>query len=125
MDNPMNERRLEIHEELKEEDIHYGLKEIVIDNLCKSDVNRMCFVNYPYLKRLVIHKISMNLEEFRIENCDELIDIQLRGDNEEEKNKKMPKSFIDDCFCCCLSFPIESFIIYDCKTCKLISSNIL
>ena len=53
----------------------------------------------------------MNLEEFRIENCDELIDIQLREDNEEEKNKKMPKSFIDGCICCCFSFPFENEIV--------------
>ena len=39
--NPMNERRLEIHEELKEEDIHFGLEEIVIGENCLKNIS--CF----------------------------------------------------------------------------------
>ena len=128
MNNPMNERRLEINGELKEEDIHFGLEEIIFDNLCKSDVNRMCFVNYPRLKRLVFHKISMSVEEFRIENCDELIDIQLCKDSEdnekEEDDKEMP-SFILYSFIGFINPDNDRKFKINCNTCKLISNNIL
>ena len=128
MNNPMNERRLEINGELKEEDIHFGLEEIIFDNLCKSDVNRMCFVNYPRLKRLVFHKISMSVEEFRIENCDELIDIQLCKDSEdnekEEDNEEMPAFILYSCLKFINPDNDRKFKI-NCNTCKLISNYIL
>ena len=113
---------------MKEEDIHFGLEEIIFDNLCKSDVNRMCFVNYPRLKRLVFHKISMSVEEFRIENCDELIDIQLCKDSEdnekEEDDKEMP-SFILYSFIGFINPDNDRKFKINCNTCKLISNNIL
>ena len=101
---------------------------IIFDNLCKSDVNRMCFVNYPRLKRLVFHKISMSVEEFRIENCDELIDIQLCKDSEdnekEEDDKEMP-SFILYNFIGFINPDNDRKFKINCNTCKLISNYIL
>ena len=86
-DNPMNERRIEIHEELKEEDIHFGLEEIVIGENCLINVSCFKLIGYNNLKKLVIHKNSLErMELFCIENCNELVDVMLDGIEEMDLN---------------------------------------
>ena len=82
--NPLNERRLEIHEELKEEDIHFGLEEIVIGENCLDNVSCFKLIGFNNLKKLVIHKNYLErMKLFCIENCNELVDVMLDGDDNE------------------------------------------
>ena len=94
MNNPLNERRLEIHEELKEEDIHFGLEEIVIGKNCLNNVSCFKLLDYNNLKKLIIHKNCLErMELFCIENCNELVDVMLDGDNNSLSNNKQSKIF--------------------------------
>ena len=80
--NPMNERRLEIHEELKEEDIHFGLEEIVIGENCLKNVSLFNLISFNNLKKLVIHRNRLErMKMFCIENCNELVDVIVDGDD--------------------------------------------
>ena len=92
--NPMNERRLEIHEELKEEDIHFGLEEIVIGENCLKNVSCFKLIGFNNLKKLVIHKNRLErMELFCIENCNELVDVIMDGDDGSTVTNKQSRIF--------------------------------
>ena len=92
--NPMNERRIEIHEELKEEDIHFGLEEIVIGENCLMNVSCFKLIGFNNLKKLVIHKNSLErMEMFCIENCNELVDVIMDGENSRTITNKQSRTF--------------------------------
>ena len=80
--NPLNERRLEIHGKLKEEQIHFGLEEIVIGENCLKNVSCFKLIDFNNLKKLVIHKNRLErMELFCIENCNELVNVIMDGDD--------------------------------------------
>ena len=85
--NPMNERRLEIHEKLKEEDIHFGLEEIVIGENCLMNVSCFKLIGFNNLKKLVVDKNYLErMKLFCIENCNELVNVILDGDDDKDKS---------------------------------------
>ena len=72
INNPMNERRIEIHEELKEEDIHFGLEEIEIGKDCLDNLECFKLIGFDQLKKLIIHQNSLkNLNSLVISNNNE------------------------------------------------------
>ena len=92
--NPMNERRLEIHEELKEEDIHFGLEEIVIGENCLKNVSCFKLIDFNNLKKLVIHKNRLErMELFCIENCNELVYVIMDGDDDDKIIKQIHQEY--------------------------------
>ena len=98
--NPLNERRLEIHEELKEEDIHFGLEEIVIGENCLMNVSCFKLIGFNNLKKLVIHKNRLErMELFCIENCNELVDMILNGDNDKLLDTNIQYKIFRICNC--------------------------
>ena len=92
--SPLNERRIEIHEELKEEDIHFGLEEIVIGENCLKNVSCFKLIGFNSLKKLVIHKNSLErMEMFSIENCNELVDVIMDGENSRTITNEQSRTF--------------------------------
>ena len=92
--NPLNERRLEIHEELKEEDIHFGLEEIVIGENCLKNVSCFKLIGFNNLKKLVIYKNRLKrMKLFCIENCNELVDVIMDGENSRTITNKQSRTF--------------------------------
>ena len=51
--NPVEKKSVRIEGELKEEDLHFGLEEIVIDG-CFDDIERFHLIGFNHLKKLVI-----------------------------------------------------------------------
>ena len=62
-DKPMEERSVIIKDELKEEDIHFGLEEIVIQDYCNCKFNYIELVGYNHLKKLEIGSNSLKYVE--------------------------------------------------------------
>ena len=122
MHNAINERIIIVKEEMNEEDIHYGLEEIVITNKWISNFKRVCFTNYPHLKKLVIHDIPKEMKELRIENCDELIDLQLYAMSDDYDVFDYENSLVSFKNCKeLIKLIIGNNLLSNCKTCEIIS----
>ena len=118
MHNAINERRRIV----KEEDIHFGLEEIVITNKWISNFKRVRFINYPYLKKLVIQDIPKEMKEFRIENCDELIDLQLYAMSDDYDDFDYENSLVSFKNCKeLIKLIIGNNLLSNCKICEIIS----
>ena len=116
MHNAINERRRIV----KEEDIHFGLEEIVITNKWISNFKRVCFTNYHHLKKLVIHDIPKEMKEFRIENCDELIDLQLYAMSDDYDDFDYENSLVSFKNCKeLIKLIIGNNLLSNCKTCEI------
>ena len=76
--NSLNERRLEIHGELKEEDIHFGLEEIEIGEDCLDNIECFKLIGFDRLKKVIVKKNSLeNLNSLVISNNNELKSIDI------------------------------------------------
>ena len=83
--SPLKERSIVVKKELKEEDIHFGLEEIIIGSNCLDHIESFKLIGYKNLKRLVINKNGLeNMKWFCIEDCNELVDLEFRNDIDEE-----------------------------------------
>ena len=60
MNNPLEIKSIRIEKELKEEDIHFGLEEIVIGNNCDCDLDIFVLKGYNRLKSISIGKNSLS-----------------------------------------------------------------
>ena len=79
--HPLELSTLKIENELKEEDIHYGIKELEIGENCLRNVECFKLIGFNHLHKLVIkvnHSLY-NMRSFCIEDCDELVDVTLGG----------------------------------------------
>ena len=84
MNNPIELSKVEINEELKQLDIHFGIEELSINNSCTSELKHFLLIGFGKLKRLYLGKECFrSMEVFHIENCDKLIDVRLSNDNEQ------------------------------------------
>ena len=82
MNNPLETSSVKIDRELKEEDIHFGLEEIVIGENCLKNVSCFKLIGFNNLKKLVIYKNRLKrMKLFCIENCNELVDVIMDGEN--------------------------------------------
>ena len=71
---------IQIEGELKEEDFNFGLEEIVI-NGCMDSIECFQLIGFSHLNKLVIEKGCLKrMKCFSIEECNELIDLELNGD---------------------------------------------
>ena len=78
MNNPLETRSVRIERELKEEDIHFGIEEIVIGKDCLDKIKCFKLIGYDHLKKLIIHQNRiMRMNCFCIEDCNELVNIEL------------------------------------------------
>ena len=76
--NPFELYSLRIENELKEEDIHYGLEELEIGEDCCNDLKCFKLIGYDHLKKLILHKNSLkNLDSLVISNNNELTIIEI------------------------------------------------
>ena len=94
--HPLELSTLKIENELKEEDIHYGIKELEIGENCLRNVECFKLIGFNHLHKLVIkvnHSLY-NMRSFCIEDCDELVDVTLGGSKESQfNNDKMNSIF--------------------------------
>ena len=83
MNNPLETRSVKIDKELKEEDIHFGLEEIVIGDDCLDNIECFKLIGYDHLKKLILHKNSLkNLDSLVISNNIELKIIDIKDGDE-------------------------------------------
>ena len=89
MNNPFELYSLRIENELKEEDIHYGLEELEIGKNCCNDLKCFELIGYDHLKKLILHKNSLkNLDSLVISNNSELESIETEdGQRWDVKNQ--------------------------------------
>lgn len=98
--NSLNERNIEIDEELKEEDIHFGLEEIVIGENCLKNVSCFKLIGFNNLKKLVIDKNWIDrIELFSIENCNELVDVIINDDDKLYEYNYLKSNIFRICNC--------------------------
>ena len=89
--NPLELYSLRIENELKEEDIHYGLEELEIgENYC-NELKCFKLIGFAHLKKLKFHKNSLkNLNSLVISNNNELEIIKIEdgegGHGDESRN---------------------------------------
>ena len=67
--NPLQLNRIHIERELKEEDIHFGLEEIVIGNDCNCNLSSIRLLDLYYLTKLTIGNNCFKSIEILILNC--------------------------------------------------------
>ena len=80
MNNPLETSSVKIDRELKEEDIHFGLEELEIGDDCLDNIECFKLIGFDRLKKLILHKNRiMRMSCFCIEDCNELVDVQLQG----------------------------------------------
>ena len=76
--NPLELYSLRIENELKEEDIHYGLEELEIGENCCNELKCFELIGFAHLKKLKFHKNSLkNLDSLVISNNNELTIIEI------------------------------------------------
>ena len=82
-DNPIKKKSIRVEGELKEEDLHFGLEEIVISG-CMDNLESFRLIGFDNLKRLVIEKNCLKrMKCFSIEECSKLISVELSGEKKE------------------------------------------
>ena len=92
IDNPMGKKSVRIEGKLKEEDLHFGLEEIMI-NGCFDNIERFRLIGFSNLKKLVIENGNLKrMTYFSIEECDELTNMKLGGVEGKTKNQNEKKS---------------------------------
>ena len=80
--NPVISTRIVFDEVFVENQIHFGLEEIIINNDCKVNVSSFHLTCYPHLKVLEIGNNCLeNVNQFEIENCNELISVIIGNNN--------------------------------------------
>ena len=80
--NPVISTRIVFDEVFVENQIHFGLEEIIINNDCKVNVSSLHLTCYPHLKVLEIGNNCLeNVNQFEIENCNELISVIICNNN--------------------------------------------
>ena len=76
--NPLELYSLRVENELKEEDIHFGLEELEIGENCCNDLKCFKLIGFDRLKKLTLHKNSLkNLDSLVISNNNELEIIEI------------------------------------------------
>ena len=71
--HPLELSTLKIENELKEEDIHYGIKELEIGENCMGNVKCFKLIGFDHLKKLIVKKNSLKyLNSLVISNNEEL-----------------------------------------------------
>ena len=89
MNNPIELSKVEINEELKQLDIHFGIEELRINNSCTSELKHFLLIGFGKLKRLYLGRECFKpMEVFHIENCNELIDVRLGDDNNRNDDEQ-------------------------------------
>ena len=89
--NPLELYSLRIENELKEEDIHYGLEELEIGENCCNELKCFKLIGFAHLKKLIFHKNSLKkLNSLVISNNNELEIIEIEdgkgGHDDESRN---------------------------------------
>ena len=83
-DNPIDISKIVIEKELQNQDIFFGLEEITI---CRNSMKNLeCFklIGFDHLKKLHIKENRLKIMKyFRIENCNELVDIVFDGGEDD------------------------------------------
>ena len=95
LSSPIGDMKMRIENELNEDDIHYGIEELVIGKNCMRNVKCFKLIGFNYLTKLVIEENDLEkMILFCIEECNELVDVRLDG-------AKYPKNYIisDSMFC--------------------------
>ena len=78
--NPLNERKVVIHNKLKNEDIHFGIEEIKIEENCLDSLENFQLSSFYNLKKLRIKKNCLKkLLCFCIQECNQLVNVSLIG----------------------------------------------
>ena len=71
--NPIKLMKLQVENELKEEDIHYGLEELEIGENCGNNLKCFKLIGFDHLKKLIVMKNSLKyLNSLVISNNEEL-----------------------------------------------------
>ena len=78
-DKPFELENIRMDKELKEENIHFGIRELIIEDDCESDIHYSRVKNLNHLERLVIGNrcAFSDVCEFVIENCDMLNEVNI------------------------------------------------
>ena len=89
--NPFELYSLRIENELKEEEIYFGLEELEIGKNCCNELKCFKLIGYDHLKKLILHKNSLkNLNSLVISNNNELKIIDIEdgegGNSDESRN---------------------------------------
>ena len=93
MNNPVELSSIKIEKELKEEDIHFGIEELVIGENCGNDLIYFHLIGFGYLKKLRVKKNSLkNLESLVISNNNELESIGIEDGDWNTASFKNVKS---------------------------------
>ena len=78
-DKPFELENIRMDNELKEENIHFGIRELIIEDDCESDIQCFKVKNLNHLDKLIIgNKCAFSdVCEFVIENCDKLTEVNI------------------------------------------------
>ena len=80
--------RIVVNDVITEELIHYGIEELIIGNDYKITMDFFVLNQFAKLKRVIIGENCFNeVREFRIENCNELIELKI-GDVVKKYNNE-------------------------------------
>ena len=89
---------MRIEGQLKNEDLCFGLEEIVI-NGCYKKIERFHLTGFCNLKVLILHKVNMNgVKCLCIENCNELTDLKLGGIHDDYNDNENEDDSLDRVF---------------------------
>ena len=107
---------LQVDSELDENAFHFGLEEIIIGENVLEKIEFFRLIGFNHLKKLEIKKNNLNfMRLFCIEDCNELVDVQLQGDDSYYCNNNSIRLFrIRNC-----SQLIKIIIGYDWYTCHV------
>ena len=96
LNKPIGDMKMRIENELNEDDIHYGIEELVIGKNCMGNVKCFKLIGFNYLTKLVIEENDLEkMILFCIEECNELVDVRLEGAKYSRKNN----NHSDSMFC--------------------------
>ena len=80
--NPVELYSIRIERELKENDIHYCIEELMVCDKCKCDIKEMKLNGFNHLKRIEIgDKSFSDVNIVAIMNCNELKEIITKNDS--------------------------------------------
>ena len=92
MNNPVELSSIKIEKELKEEDIHFGIEELVIGENCGNDLIYFHLIGFGHLKKLRVKNSLKNLESLVISNNNELESIGIEDGDWNTASFKNVKS---------------------------------